>query len=148
LTQRNSQHIEEFRSRYIEQRDRHLIARRRRAAEDGRFLDLLDAAAHEAVVEEHHHDDSAIGSVRRSTTPPPPHELLPTPSLSRPVLHTISIRPEWGLLGAGLFLPASLTGAFGAGPVCRTSAIAGSTRVTRRSWVAARFIAPTSEASV
>ena len=88
--------------------------RGRLAGEEGPFRVLIEAAAHEAVVEEHHHDDSSIGSVRRSTTPPPAHELLPTPSLGRQVLHTISIRPEWGLLGAGLFLFASLTGAFGA----------------------------------
>jgi ABC-type multidrug transport system fused ATPase/permease subunit len=88
--------------------------RGRLAAEDGRFRELLEAAAHEAVVEEHHHDDSSIGSVRRSTAPPAPPELAPTPSLAREVLHTISIQPQWGLLGAALFLLASLTGAFGA----------------------------------
>lgn len=88
--------------------------RRRLAAEDGPFRDLLDAAAHEAVVEEHHHDDSAIGSVRRSTTPPAPPELAPSPSLARQVLHTIGMQPQWGLLGAVLFLLSSLTGAFGA----------------------------------
>ena len=88
--------------------------RQRVAAEDGPFRRLLEAAAHEAVVEDHHHDDAAIGSVRRSTTPPPPPVLAPTPSLSRQVLHTISIQPQWGLLGASLFLLASLTGAFGA----------------------------------
>ena len=78
--------------------------RARLAAEDGPFRDLLDAAAHEAVVEEHHHDDAAIGSVRRSTTPPAPPALAPTPSLARQVLHTISMQPQWGLLGAVLFL--------------------------------------------
>ncbi|MCP3423892.1 ATP-binding cassette domain-containing protein [Nocardioides pinisoli] len=88
--------------------------RRRLAAEDGPFRDLLDAAAHESVVEEHHHDDSAIGSVRRSTTPPAPPELAPSPSLARQVLHTIGMQPQWGLLGAVLFLLSSLTGAFGA----------------------------------
>lgn len=89
-------------------------SRGRLAAEDGPFRTLLDAAAHEAVIEEHHHDDSAIGSVRRSTTPPPPPVLAPMPSLSRQVLHTVSIQPQWGLVGAFLFLIASLTGAFGA----------------------------------
>ncbi|WP_210651498.1 ABC transporter ATP-binding protein [Nocardioides sp. SYSU D00065] len=88
--------------------------RARLAAEPGPFRELLEAAAHEAVVEEHHHDDTVIGSVRRSTTPPPRPELAPTPSLARAVLHTISIQPQWGLLGALLFLAASLTGAFGA----------------------------------
>jgi ATP-binding cassette subfamily B protein len=88
--------------------------RGRLAVEDGPFRDLLDAAAHEAVVEEHHHDDSSIGSVRRSTTPPAPPELAPTPTLARQVLHTISMQPQWGLLGAVMFLVSSLTGAFGA----------------------------------
>jgi ABC-type multidrug transport system fused ATPase/permease subunit len=88
--------------------------RGRLAIEDGPFARLLEAAAHESVVEEHHHDDAAIGSVRRSTTPPPPPELEATPSLARQVLHTISIEPQWGLLGAVLFLASSLTGAFGA----------------------------------
>lgn len=95
--------------RIVQQGPRHRVA-----AEDGPFRRLLEAAAHEAVVEEHHHDDSAIGSVRRSTTPPAPPELAPTPSLTRQVLHTVSIEPQWGLLGAFLFLVASLTGAFGA----------------------------------
>jgi ABC-type multidrug transport system fused ATPase/permease subunit len=88
--------------------------RGRLAVEDGPFRRLLDAAAHQGVVEEHHHDDASIGSVRRSTTPPPPPELEPTPSLARQVLHTISIQPQWGLVGAALFLVSSLTGAFGA----------------------------------
>ena len=95
--------------RVVQQGPRHGVA-----AEEGPFRRLLEAAAHEAVVEEHHHDDSVIGSVRRSTTPPPPPELAPTPSLTRQVLHTVSIQPQWGLLGAFLFLLASLTGAFGA----------------------------------
>ena len=84
------------------------------ASGDGPFSRLLEAAAHEVAVEEHHHDDTAIGSLRRSTTPPPPPAPAPTPSLARQVLHTVSIQPQWGLLGAGLFLIASLTGAFGA----------------------------------
>ena len=94
--------------RVVQQGPRHRLA-----GEDGPFRRLLDASAHEAVVEEHHHD-SAIGSVRRSTTPPPPPELAPSPSLTREVLHAVSIQPQWGLLGAFLFLVASLTGAFGA----------------------------------
>ncbi|WP_030198580.1 ATP-binding cassette domain-containing protein [Terrabacter tumescens] len=84
------------------------------AAADGPFRRLLEAAAHEVAVEEHHHDDAAIGSVRRSTAPPPPPVLAPSPSLARQVLHAVSIQPRWGLLGASLFLLASLTGAFGA----------------------------------
>lgn len=88
--------------------------RGRLADGDGPFRRLLEAAAHEVAVEEHHHEDAAIGSVRRSTTPPPPPALAGTPSLARQVLHAVRIRPRWGLLGAFLFLVASLTGAFGA----------------------------------
>ena len=88
--------------------------RGRLAAGDGPFRRLLEAAAHEMAVEEHHHQDAPIGSVRRSTAAPPPPALAPTPSLARQVLHTVRIRPQWGLLGASLFLVASLTGAFGA----------------------------------
>ncbi|MDC5697024.1 ABC transporter ATP-binding protein/permease [Intrasporangium calvum] len=84
------------------------------AVEDGPFQRLLEAAAHEVAVEEHHHEDAAIGSVRRSTTPPPAPTLAPTPSLARQVLHTVRIQPQWGLVGAALFLGASLTGSFGA----------------------------------
>ncbi|MBC9821162.1 ABC transporter ATP-binding protein [Terrabacter sp. MAHUQ-38] len=84
------------------------------AADDGPFRRLLEAAAHEVALEEHAHQDTAIGSVRRSTTPPPPPALAPTPSLARQVLHAMRIQPQWGLLGASLFLAASLTGAFGA----------------------------------
>jgi ABC-type multidrug transport system fused ATPase/permease subunit len=88
--------------------------RGRLAAEDGPFRRLLEAAAHEVAVQEHHHEEASIGSVRRSTTPPPPPVLAPTPSLARQVLHAVRIQPQWGLLGASLFLLASLTGAFGA----------------------------------
>ena len=95
--------------RIVQQGPRSLLA-----AQDGPFLRLLEAAAHEVAVEEHHHDDTAIGSMRRSTTPPPSPLLAPTPSLARQVIHAVRIEPRWGLLGAALFLVASLTGAFGA----------------------------------
>ena len=52
--------------------------------------------------------------MRRSTTPPPPPTLAPSPGLARQVLHAVRIQPQWGLVGASLFLVASLTGAFGA----------------------------------
>ncbi|RYB92160.1 ABC transporter ATP-binding protein [Nocardioides oleivorans] len=88
--------------------------RARLAAADGPFRDLLDAAAHEVVIEEHHHDDASIGSVRRSTTPPEPPRVEPPLGLMRQVWHCIRLKPEWGLLGAMLFLVASITGAYGA----------------------------------
>ncbi|SEC96525.1 ABC-type multidrug transport system, ATPase and permease component [Nocardioides exalbidus] len=88
--------------------------RDRLAVTNGPFRDLLDAAAHEVVIEEHHHDDSSIGSVRRSTTPPEPPHVDPPLGLMRQVWHVIRLKPEWGLLGALLFLVASITGAYGA----------------------------------
>lgn len=88
--------------------------RERLAVADGPFRDLLEAAAHEVAVEEHHHDDTAIGSVRRSTTPPEPPHVDPPLGLMRQVWHCIRLKPEWGLVGAALFLAASITGAYGA----------------------------------
>jgi len=88
--------------------------RGRLAAGEGPFRRLLEAAAHEVAVQEHRHQDAAIGSVRRSTIPPPPPALTSTPGLARQVVHAVRIQPQWGLLGASLFLLASLTGAFGA----------------------------------
>jgi ABC-type multidrug transport system fused ATPase/permease subunit len=99
--------------------------RARLAAAEGPFRRLLDAAAHDSASHESpvhesaarelaaHAADAAIGSARRSMTPPPPPVLAPTPSLARQVLHTVSVQPQWGLLGASLFLAASITGAFG-----------------------------------
>ena len=84
------------------------------ATQDGPFRQLLEAAAHEVPVEDHHHDDDTIGSVRRSTTPPEPPHVDPPLGLMRQVWHCIRLKPEWGLLGASLFLLASLTGAYGA----------------------------------
>jgi ABC-type multidrug transport system fused ATPase/permease subunit len=84
------------------------------ATADGPFRRLLDAAAHEVAVEEHHHDDSSIGTVRRSTTPPAPPHVEPPLGLMRQVWHCIRLKPEWGILGAALFLVASVTGAYGA----------------------------------
>ncbi|GAA5116405.1 ATP-binding cassette domain-containing protein [Alloalcanivorax gelatiniphagus] len=88
--------------------------RARLAATGGPFRDLLEAAAHEVAVEEHHHDESTIGSVRRSTTPPAPPVVEPPLGLLRQVWHCIRLKPEWGILGAVLFLLASITGAYGA----------------------------------
>ena len=88
--------------------------RRRLAAEAGPFRELLEAAAHESAVDHDDHPAAPIGSVRRTTTPPAPPALAPTPSLARAVWSAITVEPRWGLAGAGLFLVASLTGAFGA----------------------------------
>ncbi|CUR59889.1 ABC transporter related protein [metagenome] len=83
------------------------------ATADGPFRRLLEATAHEVTVEEHH-ADAAIGTVRRSTTAPPAPHVEPPLGLMRQVWHCIRLKPEWGLLGAALFLLASITGAYGA----------------------------------
>ncbi|KQV70051.1 ABC transporter [Nocardioides sp. Root122] len=83
------------------------------ATADGPFRRLLEATAHEVAVEEHH-TDAAIGTVRRSTTAPPAPHVEPPLGLMRQVWHCIRLKPEWGLLGAVLFLLASITGAYGA----------------------------------
>ncbi len=90
--------------------------RERLAAEDGPFRRLLTASASEADVDVDDHPDTAagIGSIRRSTTPPPPPEVRPPPSLTRATWRALTIEPQWGLLGMGLFLLSALTGAFGA----------------------------------
>ncbi len=89
--------------------------RGRLAAGDGPFRRLLEAAAHEVGrrgapprrrrhrlgASQHHPAAAARRWLRR-------------PSLARQVLHAVRIQPQWGLLGASLFLVASLTGAFGA----------------------------------
>ena len=74
------------------------------------------ASASEADVDGHDHPDTAagIGSIRRSTTPPPPPEVRPPPSLTRATWRALTIEPQWGLFGMGLFLLSALTGAFGA----------------------------------
>ena len=52
--------------------------------------------------------------MRRSTTPPEPPQVEPPLGLLRQVWHCIRLKPEWGMLGAFLFLAASITGAYGA----------------------------------
>ena len=97
--------------------------RDRLAAEDGAFRRLLTASAVEDHVEDalaeavrvkEGDDDVSIGSIRRSTSPPTPPEVRGIPSLARATGSALTVRPQWGLLGMGLFLLSSLTGAFGA----------------------------------
>ena len=55
-----------------------------------------------------------IGTARRSAEPPPPPRLKPTPSLSRAMRSTLFAEPQWGLVGAALFLVSATVGAYGA----------------------------------
>ncbi|MGN0063764.1 MAG: ATP-binding cassette domain-containing protein, partial [Nocardioides sp.] len=103
------------------------------AAAAGPFRDLLvasriDAREPDAVVDgeaaaepEAAHstldavvDGAGVGGRRRSGPPPEQVEVGSGPSLAAGIRHVLSVRPAWGLLGAALFLGASLTGAQGA----------------------------------
>lgn len=55
-----------------------------------------------------------VGGRRRRGTPPDLPDPGDGPSLARGVLHALVVRPAWGLVGAGLFLVASLVAAQGA----------------------------------
>ena len=57
---------------------------------------------------------SGVGVRRRSGPPPRVDDVGTGPSLARGIAHALAVRPAWGVLGALLFLLASLTGAQGA----------------------------------
>ncbi|GAA1965603.1 ATP-binding cassette domain-containing protein [Nocardioides panacihumi] len=92
------------------------------ALEAGPFRDLLEASrdkrepAHERSAAVHATLDHAtgVGGVRRSGPPPPTPEVGTGPSLARGIAHALLVRPQWGLVGALMFLLASLSGAQGA----------------------------------
>jgi len=56
----------------------------------------------------------SVGGRRRRGTPPELDDPGDGPSLARGVLHALVVRPAWGVVGAGLFLVASLVSAQGA----------------------------------
>ncbi|WP_127479800.1 ATP-binding cassette domain-containing protein [Nocardioides pantholopis] len=95
--------------------------RARLARDPGRFRDLLlasgagpaDPEAERAGV------DAApagapVGGARRSGLPPARPDVAEGPSLSRGIAHALLVRPAWGVVGALLFLGATLVGAYGA----------------------------------
>jgi len=59
-------------------------------------------------------DHSGVGARRRSGPRPEFGDAGTGPSLGRGIAHALAVRPWWGVLGALLFLLASLTGAQGA----------------------------------
>src|SRR3954471_3913564 len=59
-------------------------------------------------------DHNGVGARRRSGPRPEMEDVGTGPSLARGIAHALAVRPSWGLLGAGLFLLVSLTGAQGA----------------------------------
>ncbi|MGF0115923.1 ATP-binding cassette domain-containing protein [Promicromonospora sp. Marseille-Q5078] len=99
------------------------------AREDGPYRDLLLASAETSGVEpvaplvepvetqvstSSTTDGPAVGGRRRLGAPPELEDPGEGPSLARGVLHALFVRPAWGVLGAGLFLVASLVSAQGA----------------------------------
>lgn len=95
------------------------------AAVDGPFRDLLAAsrdqvdgaaeppAAH-ATADHAPEAGVGVGGRRRAGLPPAPREVGTGPSLARGIAHALLVRPAWGVVGALMFLLASLTGAQGA----------------------------------
>jgi len=91
--------------------------RARLAREPGAFRALLEAADDVALADAS--DPTAlagtqVGSARRSGTPPTSPRLRDLPSLARATKSALLNQPQWGVVGAAMFLGASLTGAFGA----------------------------------
>lgn len=56
----------------------------------------------------------AVGTRRRTGTPPELSEPGDGPSLARGILHVLLVRPQWGVVGAALFLVSALAAAQGA----------------------------------
>ena len=69
---------------------------------------------HSAADPAHRSDTHTVGGPRRTGPPPELPEVDTGPSLARGIAHALLIRPEWGVIGALLFLSASVTGAQGA----------------------------------
>ena len=88
--------------------------RERLAACPGPFRDLLQAAGDDEREPADTSAGAAVGGARRAGSAPPPAGVGTGPSLARGTLHLLTVHPEWGLYGAGLFLAQALLGAFGA----------------------------------
>ena len=93
------------------------------AVAPGPFAELLRAGDHhvdppeEASIDEVSEEavePAAVGGRRRIGPAPELPEVGTGPSLARGVAHALLIRPEWGVIGALLFLFAAMTGANGA----------------------------------
>lgn len=97
-------------------------ARAELAVTPGAFRDLLEASRdkreHAVEATAHAALDAAggtgVGGRRRSGPPPAVPEVGTGPSLARGIAHALLVRPQWGIVGALMFLLASLSGAQGA----------------------------------
>lgn len=104
-------------------------ARAELAEEPGPYRNLIEAsAAHDGALDDaaprpareseppapEEEAAAAVGGRRRRGTPPTLPDHGDGPSLARGVLHALVVRPAWGVVGAGLFLVASLFSAQGA----------------------------------
>ena len=56
---------------------------------------------------------AAVGGTRRTGTPPALPEVGTGPTLTHGIAHALRIVPQWGLVGAVLFLLAALVGSYG-----------------------------------
>jgi ATP-binding cassette, subfamily B, bacterial len=92
--------------------------RSRLAAEPGPFRALWEAAAERDSPEPAYPGPGTVrvgvGTARRPGEPPPALRLDDVPGLPRATASALLVEPRWGLVSVGLFLAASLSGAFGA----------------------------------
>lgn len=92
----------------------------------GPFADLLRASRSTAETHPERHPETAVdeaastedgtsaGGRRRTGEAPTARVVGDGPSLTRGILHALTLQPQWGLAGAALFLVGSLIGAQGA----------------------------------
>ncbi|MFL0410136.1 ATP-binding cassette domain-containing protein [Microbacterium paludicola] len=80
------------------------------ADEPGQASPAQEAPADDPVAD----GAAGVGTRRRTGTPPDLPEPGDGPSLARGILHVLFVRPQWGVVGAALFLVASLASAQGA----------------------------------
>ncbi len=82
------------------------------AAAPGPFRDLLRASSDDDQIPDESESSTSleVGGVRRSGTPPAPPAIADGPSLARGITRALLIHPQWGALGAGMFLLAALVG--------------------------------------
>jgi ATP-binding cassette, subfamily B, bacterial len=96
--------------RIVQQGDRSVLAEA-----EGPFRDLLDAAGVETDTLDAEAQHPVTATPRRTGDVPPEDVPGTGPGLARSTVAMLRMHPQWGLMGAAMFLGASVTGAFGAG---------------------------------